>query len=261
MYPPECDRKGTAKTSVRLRVTRKSGYYVTNIVGMMVLLNVMILTGFGIMMNAVADRLSVTMTMMLTAVAFKFIVGDQMPKVSYNTYLDVYLLYTMSFMFVASVYFASAPHLWNQFYDFDKNAEENVPDEVDLCDRCVLYTFIAVLVLFTGYWFFGAWQIQQEIKEELPGEIEVPRGVSYISYRWQKVPFPGFENPDSERVRQGLKDLGTPDPDFIDRYLTPEFEMTKTNSVKRLPGAQQRRFDDDMTDDFPESPPTRSGFF
>ena len=47
-------------------------------------------------------------------------------------------------------------------------------------------------------------------------------------------------------VRQGLKDIGTPDPDFIDRYLTPEFEMTKTNSLKRLPGAQQRRFDDDV---------------
>lgn len=220
MYPPESDRKGTAKTSVRLRATRKPRYYITNIVGMMCILNCMCIAAFGIEVPDIADRLSVTMTMMLTAVAFKFIVGDQLPKVSYNTYLDFYLLYTMFFMFMCSIYFCFGPHLWKWHFDLEDiggDPGEPVVQDVKDADRIVCYVLSAIFLLFTGYWFWGAFWIVNEISEELPPPINLEEGVEYISYRWQKVPFKGFKNPQSERERAGRKARSPFQPENIDR--------------------------------------------
>ena len=50
-----------------------------------------------------ADRLSVTLTLMLTAVAYKFIVASALPQVSYLTSLDTYVLVCFLFLFLISV--------------------------------------------------------------------------------------------------------------------------------------------------------------
>ena len=42
--------------------------------------------------DEIADRLSVTVTLMLAAVAFMFIVSTMLPKVSYLTIMDYYIL-------------------------------------------------------------------------------------------------------------------------------------------------------------------------
>jgi len=223
LYPPESDRKGTAKTSVRLRATRKSQYYITNIVGMMCILNLMCIAAFGVEVPDIADRLSVTMTMMLTAVAFKFIVGDQLPKVSYNTYLDFYLLYTMFFMFLVSIYFCAGPHLWKAWFSLDDiggDPGEPVVTDVKNADKIICWIFASIFVLFTGYWFWCAYWIVKEIQEELPPPILLQDGVEYISYRWQQVPFKGFENPQSEREARGKAGRNMPDPENIDRLLS-----------------------------------------
>merc|ERR1712079_582298 len=46
---------------------------------------------FAIEGTELADRLSVVFTMLLTAVAFKIVVADTLPKVAYTTLLDLYL--------------------------------------------------------------------------------------------------------------------------------------------------------------------------
>ena len=47
---------------------------------------------FVINRDDVADRLSVSVTLMLAAVAFRFVVSTMLPKVSYLTIMDYYLL-------------------------------------------------------------------------------------------------------------------------------------------------------------------------
>jgi len=240
MYPPESDRKGTAKTEVRLRATRKSHFYVTNIVGAMCVLNLMCIGAFGIEIPDIADRLSVTLTMMLTAVAFKFIVGDQLPKVSYNTYLDIYLIYTYVFMFLISAYFCTGPHIWKAYYDLDDiggDPGEQVVGDVSEADHWVCVAFSILFFMFTSYWFYGAYKIVAELKEELPPPITLDDGVDHISYRWQKVPFKGFRNPESERVRAGYQDHNVEDePENIERSaVTIEAMDVRTPLVPQTP--------------------------
>merc|ERR1711933_88038 len=47
---------------------------------------------FPIAITDVADRLSISVTLMLTAVAFKYVITEQLPKVNYLTVMDYYLL-------------------------------------------------------------------------------------------------------------------------------------------------------------------------
>jgi len=210
MYPPECDRKGTAKTSVRLRAVRKSKYYITNVVVMMAVLCAVCVAAWGIDVGDIADRLSVTLTMMLTAVAFKLIVGEQLPKVSYNTFLDIYLIYTMAFMFGVSVYFCIAPHVIAPDNE-DKQAD------LDLYGGCG--TFLSIFVFFNIYWFYGAWAIIQEIMKSLPPPVALEKGQEYISWRWQKVPFRTFENKLTQDERAGIVSPGATQkqPENLDR--------------------------------------------
>lgn len=61
------------------------------------LLSVLVFTSWAIPAEELADRLSVTLTLVLTSVAFKYMVAQELPKISYLTLLDKYIL--MSFFF------------------------------------------------------------------------------------------------------------------------------------------------------------------
>jgi hypothetical protein len=47
------------------------------------------------------ERLSVTFTLILSLIAFKFAIGDSLPLVPYLTYLDRYII--MSFLFCSTI--------------------------------------------------------------------------------------------------------------------------------------------------------------
>ena len=67
---------------------------------------------YGVAADALHDRCSVTLTLLLTTVAFKLVLAEGMPKVSYLTYLDQYVfvsffllfMITMENVMIASVY-------------------------------------------------------------------------------------------------------------------------------------------------------------
>ena len=86
-----------SRCSFSITLARRPGYYLTNIV-----LPMSAITGLtAISICAVeidgsrlstGDRLSVSLTLMLTAVAYKFIVAASLPQISYLTLLDAYLI-------------------------------------------------------------------------------------------------------------------------------------------------------------------------
>ena len=89
-------------------LNRRYGYYVTNVFLKMTMITYLTAVTAGAIdasgeRMSTADRLSVTLTLMLTAVAYKFIVASSLPQVSYLTSLDTYVLVCFLFMLLISV--------------------------------------------------------------------------------------------------------------------------------------------------------------
>jgi len=83
---------------VTLHVTRTVTYYIYNVMVIMFLLVMMAATSFAVPLTDAGGRLSVSLTLVLTSVAFKFSTAQNIPKVGYNTYLDVYLFVCFAFL-------------------------------------------------------------------------------------------------------------------------------------------------------------------
>ena len=58
---------------------------------------------FALPLENMGQRLSISMTMILTATAYKFVVGNMIPDISYNTMLDTYVLWCAFFLFMVVV--------------------------------------------------------------------------------------------------------------------------------------------------------------
>jgi len=94
LMSPWVDFSKEQPLSIRLRVERQPGYYGSSIILPNFLIIAVAISGFTIPIDseeAVADRLSVSVTLMLTAVAFKYVITEQLPKITYMTLMDYYL--------------------------------------------------------------------------------------------------------------------------------------------------------------------------
>ncbi|OQR93565.1 hypothetical protein ACHHYP_02430 [Achlya hypogyna] len=91
------------KTSIVLQ--RKPGYYVTNIIVPMGVLTYLGYISFAVDSPGVrlgtGDRLSISLTLLLTAVAYKFVVAGAIPQIPYMTTLDRYT--TFSFVYLCAI--------------------------------------------------------------------------------------------------------------------------------------------------------------
>merc|ERR1711865_134827 len=83
-----------------LSALRRYDYYLWNVMVPQFLITMLGVTVYGIPIDDVADRMSVTLALVLTAVAFKFTVTENLPQVSYLTYLDYFTLMNMLFLVV-----------------------------------------------------------------------------------------------------------------------------------------------------------------
>ncbi|XP_066292111.1 glycine receptor subunit alpha-4-like isoform X1 [Branchiostoma lanceolatum] len=99
--------------NITAHVQRKMGFYVWNIAFIMFLIMALSFTAFSVPPNEPADRLSVTLTLLLTSVAFKFVVTQSLPTISYLTLLDKYVLLCMIFQCLMAVQNALASIMSN----------------------------------------------------------------------------------------------------------------------------------------------------
>jgi len=84
------------------QVIRKCGYFIWNFVLIMMLITTLSFAPF--CMEGYSGRFKLFFTLMLTQVAFKFSASNNLPKVSYLTYLDKYVISCMAFMFTMSIW-------------------------------------------------------------------------------------------------------------------------------------------------------------
>jgi len=96
-------KDGKGEYTIIIPTLRKSGYYVRDV--MMVTTGICLLSfsAFAMPVTDLADRMSVLLTVLLTAIAFKLVISDSLPKISYWTELDVYMNFNFFLLFVISV--------------------------------------------------------------------------------------------------------------------------------------------------------------
>lgn len=81
--------------SFTCRASRRVGFFVWNIFFVMFFICSMTFTTFGVPYTLIQNRLQLTLILLLTTVTFKFTVNQSLPKISYLTYLDYYILASM----------------------------------------------------------------------------------------------------------------------------------------------------------------------
>ena len=82
----------------RLKLRRKYNVYLVNVALWIMLITLMSFVAFVLKEDMLGDRLAFLITLLLTAVAFRFIVNDMLPNVPYMTYLEKYIF--TSFLFI-----------------------------------------------------------------------------------------------------------------------------------------------------------------
>eukprot|EP00457_Paulinella_chromatophora_P009270 gb/GEZN01009332.1/.p1 GENE.gb/GEZN01009332.1/~~gb/GEZN01009332.1/.p1 ORF type:complete len:416 (+),score=42.68 gb/GEZN01009332.1/:29-1276(+) len=82
-----------------IKMQREPKFYLWNVVGILFLLVVASFSVVGSPPSEFGDRQSISVTLVLAAVAFKLVVSSMLPPMPYNTYLDYYVL--LSFMLLS----------------------------------------------------------------------------------------------------------------------------------------------------------------
>ena len=85
--------------NVKLHVRRQCGFYIYNIALLMCLITALTFSTFAVSIDSTGDRIQITLTLLLTSVAFKYYVQQFVPTVSYLTFLGKYVLSCLIFQF------------------------------------------------------------------------------------------------------------------------------------------------------------------
>ena len=89
---------------IRMNVRRQYKFYIYNVFLVMLLITTLTFGSFAVEADATGDRIQISLTLLLTSVAFKYYVQQFAPTVSYLTLIDKYVLSCMVFQF-------SLPHI------------------------------------------------------------------------------------------------------------------------------------------------------
>ena len=86
-------------------------YWLINLVLPMYIMTACLGAVFFVPPGDMADRCSISLTILLTQVGFKYSIGDKLPSVSYITYIDMYMLLCFAVTFVVVIMQAIAAAL------------------------------------------------------------------------------------------------------------------------------------------------------
>ena len=89
---------------IQMNVRRKYEFYIYNAFLVIFLITALTFASFTVEADLPADRVQISLTLLLTSVAFKYYVQQFVPTVSYFTLIDKYILYCMVFQFFMTVH-------------------------------------------------------------------------------------------------------------------------------------------------------------
>ncbi|CAD5124063.1 DgyrCDS12366 [Dimorphilus gyrociliatus] len=135
------------------KVTRRPEFFIWNILVVMMFICSLAFATFTVDYKLPQNRLQLTFILLLTTVTFKFVVNQSLPKISYLTYLDKYILTSMTILISICVWHAIVPKLGLD----DEDSEE--------ADKIALGVLGAIYLVF--HIFFGFWISCASLKKRL----------------------------------------------------------------------------------------------
>nr|VZI36563.1 unnamed protein product [Spirometra erinaceieuropaei] len=93
--------------SVTCRAARRPGYFYWNVFLIMFFITGLSFPTFAVSAERPENRLQLSFTLFLTSVAFKFVINQSLPKISYLTFMDKYVLMSLGVLCVVSVWHAA----------------------------------------------------------------------------------------------------------------------------------------------------------
>lgn len=97
--------------SIKIKLRRKSEGWLKNVILLLWLICSCAFAAFSLAPEDLGDRFGIVLTLLLTATAFKFVVSDSLPKVTYMTVLDKYVSVCNLMLILFVLYFSTVPHL------------------------------------------------------------------------------------------------------------------------------------------------------
>ena len=88
---------------IQMHARRHYSYYIFNVALIMCLITALTFSSFSIKSTEPGNRLQVTLTLLLTSIAFKYVISQSLPTVSYLTVMDKYIMCCTLFQFFMSV--------------------------------------------------------------------------------------------------------------------------------------------------------------
>lgn len=134
---------------ISLIASRRGSYYIWNLYVPLFILTAMLFSVFSVSVAEVSDRLSLTLTIVLASVAYKYIVSQDLPHIAYLTMADVYVL--GNFIFTALVVLENA---WAGWIATVNEEDGTTFDGMSL--KILFLVFIGGnLAYIAGVWFFS----------------------------------------------------------------------------------------------------------
>ena len=161
-------------SKVLLKYRRLSWYYVQNIVAAMLFISSLSLISFVMEVEDLGSRVSTCLTVVLTVVAFKFIVTSSLPKVPYNTCIDYYINAASGVLIVVT-YLTVVPFLIQG-------------DDYGVTINSQLGTFSLVLMLVT-FFGWGNYSLRVANSWKQTTEVKIKEDKNWYSYRFSAPDF------------------------------------------------------------------------
>jgi hypothetical protein len=158
------------------RICRKPWTWVWNVMFILCMIGTMSLTSFLVPINALADRVQINLTLLLTVVAFKLLLSENLPKVSYLTFLDTYVIIAFVFIFIIAVENTGVAFLTGISHTVscppqkdgkvDEDCEPFHDGDNDLCSEYAWYPYFVFFFWMDSacwgifQWWAGSWTMQ-----------------------------------------------------------------------------------------------------
>ena len=170
--------------TLQIILVRDSVSVLLNMCFSLFVIDVMLFAAHCIPMGDLADRMSVNLTLLLTAMAFKWVLADQLPPVPYLTTIEKYVIMTFFCLWLQGITF------WflADFYNYRCNKDELMGDGVitnwwtgdvevknttltadtscqvlQVFDRFVMFVEFLALIL-KNLWFYNRYQLNRKEK-------------------------------------------------------------------------------------------------
>ena len=129
-------RREYSMLRISCRVDRRAHYWILNVMFPLFIVTTSLFASFQVNYKDIGDRCSMNLTVLLALVAFKYVISDRLPNISYLTVIDAYLLacFAASFVVLVLQILSSMRLLHERLLIFDLDAEtaSGVADHADV---------------------------------------------------------------------------------------------------------------------------------